>query len=201
MQKSETIGKLATALSKLQGEIENVHKDKKGYGYMYADLASILEITRPLCAKYELAVSQLCSSMHFDQAQTDKVIIETVLMHSSGEYLSSCLAMPIAGVKGSQAQATGSVISYARRYALAALLGIAQTDNDAPPSKEKEQHQAAQNELDAHAKVYEQLMIMIKENHLEEKVVGWLEYFKVYSLHELPISDLQKLIAKIQESN
>lgn len=191
MNKSDTIGKLAEALAKVQGEIENVQKNHQGYGYMYADLASILEIVRPICSKYELAVTQLCSSKRrFDEVVIDKVTVETVLMHSSGEFISSSLTMPIAGVKGSLAQATGSVISYARRYSLAAMLSISQTDNDAAP-KEKEKDKT----------LYNKLMNLIAEKHLEEKVIGWIEYFKVYSLEELPDCDLQKLIAKIEENN
>ncbi len=127
MNKSENLGALSLALSKLQGEVCDVYKGKTGFNYKYAELSSVLDVTRPLCAKYELAVTQLCGT---DIA--GGVTIETVLLHSSGEWLSSVLTLPVSVGKGmSQAQAIGSCISYGRRYALAALLGIAQTDNDA----------------------------------------------------------------------
>lgn len=128
MNKSNSIGELASALSKLQGKIHDVFKSKSGYGYKYSDLASVLEITRPLCAEHELSVSQLCTT----DERADIVGVETILMHSSGEYLSSTMFMPITLMKGmSLAQSAGSVITYARRYALAAILGITQTDTDA----------------------------------------------------------------------
>ncbi len=128
MNKSDTIGQLGLALSKMQGEISDVHKDKQGYGYKYADLSSVLDIARPLCAKYELSISQLCTN------SADQVGVETMLAHSSGEWISSSFLMPVTANKGmSPAQAAGSVITYARRYALAAILGIAQTDDDASP--------------------------------------------------------------------
>ena len=193
MNKSETIGKLAEALAKVQGEIENVHKDKKGYGYMYADLASILEITRPICSKYELCVTQLCES------KKDRVIVETVLMHSSGEYISGRLAMPIGGVKGSAAQATGSVISYARRYALAAMIGIAQTDNDAA-AKEKETVHAPINP-DMVLTPLGVLIRLIEEKGLQDRVAAWCEYFKVTDIAQLTDHDINKLIIKIEENN
>lgn len=124
--KSESIAKLALALSKFQGEVTDAHKDKSAYNYKYADLAGVLEIARPLCLKYELAVTQLCST------NEGGVGVTTVLMHSSGEWIESTFTMPLISVKGSNAaQAAGSVITYARRYALAAILGITQTDNDA----------------------------------------------------------------------
>jgi hypothetical protein len=80
MNKSENIEALAGALSKLQGEIKDASKDQKGYGYNYADLSTFLEIGRPLLSKHHLAVSQLCGS------SSDKVSLETVLMHESGQW-------------------------------------------------------------------------------------------------------------------
>lgn len=126
MNKSDSIAHLALALSKLQGEVTDAHKDKSAYNYKYADLAGVLEIARPLCLKHELAVTQLCAT------NEGGVGVTTILMHSSGEWVESTFTMPIISVKGTNAaQSAGSVITYARRYALAAILGITQTDNDA----------------------------------------------------------------------
>lgn len=136
--KSDSIAKLALALSKLQGEVTDAHKDKSAYNYKYADLAGVLEIARPLCLKYELAVSQLCTS------NETGIGVKTLLMHSSGEWIESELLMPVAGVKGgNHAQAAGAVITYARRYALAAILGITQTDNDAQVTAQLTEHKEA----------------------------------------------------------
>jgi hypothetical protein len=131
MNKSENINELATALSTLQGEIEDVYKDRKGYGYSYADLSSVLNIARPVLAKNGLAVSQLCGQA------TECVVVETILMHKSGQWISCVTEMRMIVGKDKQgkdlnaAQAAGGIISYARRYALSAILGITQTDNDA----------------------------------------------------------------------
>lgn len=133
--KSDSIAKIALALSKLQGEVTDATKDKTAYNYKYADLAGVLEIARPLCLKYELAVTQLCCGGHADgeiAATQPGVGVTTILMHSSGEWVESNFIMPLSAVKGGNAaQAAGSIITYARRYALAAILGITQTDNDA----------------------------------------------------------------------
>lgn len=133
MRKSEKIELLASALSKLQGEIQNVFKGKKGYGYNYADLASILEDVRPLLSKYGLSIIQLPGN------SGDSVSIETVIMHESGQYIAETILMPVDVGKGmTRAQAIGSVISYARRYSLTSALGIAQTDTDGRELLEEE---------------------------------------------------------------
>lgn len=123
---STTIGLLATSLSKFQGEITNTVKSKNGYNYSYADLASVLDSVRPVLSENKLSVSQ------FPGTFGEHVSVETILMHESGEWIAKTLKMPVERGKGmSAAQAYGCVISYARRYALASILGIAQSDNDA----------------------------------------------------------------------
>lgn len=126
MNKSDQINEIAKALSTLQGEIKDAHKDKAGYNYKYADLSQVLEIVRPLLSKHGLAITQLCGSAD------EKVSVETMLMHTSGQWISSTIEMVAEKGKGrTMAQDVGSVISYARRYALTSLVGMTQTDNDA----------------------------------------------------------------------
>lgn len=186
MNKSETIGALAAALSKLQGEIQNLHKDKAGYGYKYTELASVLDVTRPLCAKYELAVTQLCTNLN------EAVGVETVLTHSSGEWISSTLYMSVAAGKGmSLAQAAGSVITYARRYSLAAMLGIAQTDNDAN----------IKEEVATPLSLHRELVKCIEDRDLQTKVSGWCQHFNVRALCDLSSVQMKQLITKIEENN
>jgi len=125
--KSESINELATALSKFQGEVSNAHKGTKGHGYNYADLASILDLVKEPLSNNGLAVVQMPYP-----AQEGHMGITTTLTHSSGQWIESSYQMPIPENKrNSQAQNAGSAITYARRYALAAALGVAQTDDDA----------------------------------------------------------------------
>jgi len=140
MERSESIVEIAKALAQAQGELRDAIKDRDGYGYQYADLAQILQIARPVLSKNGLAVVQ-SPTVRYDERGT-RVVVETVLMHVSGEYLVSELEMPVERGKGmSAAQAIGAVITYARRYALAAILGIAQEDTDA--AVQHEQHNGA----------------------------------------------------------
>jgi hypothetical protein len=126
MEMSESLAEIGVALSKFQGEVNNVSKDKAGYGYKYADLAQILDVVRPLLAKHGLSVIQM-------PGKSDSgVTVSTMVLHTSGQWIKSETELPMdSAAKMSAAQAAGSVITYARRYALAAALGIAQEDDDA----------------------------------------------------------------------
>lgn len=127
--RSESIDKLAAALAKAQGTMKFAVKDainpafKTGTssGSKYADLASVQEACREALVANELAVMQLPT------ADGRKVTLTTVLMHASGQFVSSELTMTAAQ---DTPQSIGSTITYARRYALAALAGVAQADDD-----------------------------------------------------------------------
>lgn len=132
MKHSEQLNEIAKALSGLQSEIRDAEKDTQGYGYKYADLYQVLSLIRPLLAKFGLAFTQ-----HVSNAD-DKVVIETMIMHSSGQWLSSEIAMPPTPNKNmSAAQSVGSAITYGRRYALTAIFGITQTAEDTDAAHER----------------------------------------------------------------
>ena len=132
MNKSDKIMELLKALSKFQGELENVEKAKEGHGYKYATLGNCIDAAKPMLAANGLSVMQLMGN-------TDKgdVTMETVLGHSSGEYVSSFCIMPIAKLQGgggsNPAQIMGASITYMRRYQYAAIIGLAQDDTDGVP--------------------------------------------------------------------
>lgn len=136
------INELAAALSKLQGEVLNATADAKGYNYSYAKLDQILDIARPLMAKYGLSLTQMPTT-----ATDGKIGLTSLLMHTSGQSIQSFFELPIeAAAKMSTAQACGSVITYMRRYALAAIIGIAQTDEDAATQEVKKAKSAIREE-------------------------------------------------------
>lgn len=193
MNKSDTIAALALALSKAQGEITNVVADKKGYGYMYADLASVLEITRPILSKYELAVTQLCNT-----TENGAVTVETVLLHSSGEWLSTSIAVPVSIVKGlSPAQAVGVCITYGRRYALCALIGIAQADedNDAAITKETETEKPRISMSLATKEQVEKLKNLVHTSKVDKATMQkWLDESNADVFDDMSSKDIQKYI-------
>lgn len=123
MEKSESIKELAAALNKAQAEMSGAKKGANNpfFKSKYADLNAVVDAVRiPFCEN-GLSYSQ------FPIMQENKVGVETILMHESGEWIGSVLLLPM--VK-SDPQAAGSAITYARRYALQAIAGIPAEDDD-----------------------------------------------------------------------
>jgi len=134
MTKSESIVKLATALTAFQKEVEGAKKaaDNPYYNSKYADLAEIWRTIREPLTKNGLSVTQLCNNAEpvriDDKNVVLQIAVETVLLHSSGEFISGVVTLPLTK---RDPQAAGSAITYARRYGLSAILGIHQEDDDA----------------------------------------------------------------------
>ena len=124
MNKSESIAGLAKALAKAQGEVENPSKTivNPHFKSKYADLAEVLNTVRPVFSANGLSFVQM------PRFAEGMVMVETVLMHESGEWISEAACSPITK---QDAQGVGSAITYLRRYSLAAFAGIAQEDDDA----------------------------------------------------------------------
>ena len=123
METSENINEIATALAKAQGQIEAALKDKTNphLRSKYADLASVWDACRHQLSSNGIAIVQAPET-------TEKgVSIETLLCHSSGQWVKSSCFIP---VDKYTAQGFGSAITYARRYSLAAFVGVAPDDDD-----------------------------------------------------------------------
>ena len=125
MNQSDTIGSLAKALCTVQSQLEGARKDSLNpfFKSKYADLASVWDACRDLLGKNELAVVQTSSVI-----EGRDLVVDTTLMHSSGEWISGQLAVHL--VK-QDPQGLGSAITYLRRYALSAIVGISPEDDDA----------------------------------------------------------------------
>lgn len=128
MSEANGLGELAAALSKAQAAFPKVLKDRTAkiastrgeYSYKYADLASLLEAIRKPLSDNGLAVVQPIET-------TDSgMVLHTMLLHSSGEHLDSYYPL----TAHERPQEMGSEITYSRRYALSALLGIASEEDD-----------------------------------------------------------------------
>lgn len=131
MQKSESIKELATALAKAQGEIKGAIKDAANpfFKSTYADLASCVDAIKVAFSKHGLSYVQIS-----EPSEKPEVRIETVILHSSGEWLScGVMALP---VTKNDAQGFGSACTYARRYSLC-LVGVAPEDDDANAATNK----------------------------------------------------------------
>jgi hypothetical protein len=130
--KSETITKLAIALSKFQSEVPVIPKDGQAYGYKYAPLDTIIEHIRKPLAKHGLSFIHLVG---------DNGSVSCLLLHESGEYIQSdyiTLPNDNSNNRTTPVQQMGSSITYAKRYTLSAMLGLA-TDEDNDGAKQAQQ--------------------------------------------------------------
>ena len=136
---SESVAALAVALAKAQAELVNPEKSltatirtgRAGEGersFRYAPLSSGLDIVRKTLGQHEIATVQTTA---IDQA-AGMVNLTTMLAHASGEWIASDWPVcPIA--ETANPQRMGAALTYARRYALFTLVGIAGEDDlDAP---------------------------------------------------------------------
>ena len=123
MERSEQINELATALSKAQGMMEGAIKDSRNphFNSKYADLASCWDAIRGPLSSNGLSVVQFLSSVD------GGVSCQTMLMHSSGQWMSSDFFIP---VDKTNAHGYGSAATYSRRFSLQAICGIAPVDDD-----------------------------------------------------------------------
>ncbi|MFH0938214.1 MAG: ERF family protein [Planctomycetota bacterium] len=127
MNKSENIDQIATALVAAQSKLAGVKMNAVNpfLKNKYADLGAIIEAAREPLRDNGLSISQLPGS------DNGSISLTTILMHKSGQWLESTIAMPIGDEKGrSLAQSAGSIITYLRRYSYAAIIG-AYADEDA----------------------------------------------------------------------
>lgn len=128
MAQSENIGKLAEALAKAQGAMSHAHKESENPAFKrgdkaskYADLSNVVDAIRAAFSANGLAYVQAI------KPHESSAVVETILMHSSGEWVSSEISVP---VEKKGAHGLGSALTYARRFALAAIAGVAQADDD-----------------------------------------------------------------------
>lgn len=124
MNKSDSIKSFAEAMAKFQGEVKNPPKsaDNPFFKSKYTPLDVLIDTAKPLLQKHGLSYLQSCSG------DGQSIIVTTLLMHSSGEWVESD-PLTLKADKAT-AQGAGSAITYGRRYALAAALGLASDEDD-----------------------------------------------------------------------
>lgn len=152
---SATLGKLGEALAKAQGAMRGAKKDSLNphFKSSYADLASVWDACRDPLSQNGLSIIQ--------QVTTDRsgVTVTTTLLHISGEFLRDRCWLPVAQ---QTPHAFGSAITYARRYSLAALVGVAAEEDDdgnaatvAPAAARRVQPQTSNKTAKAKTLTYE----------------------------------------------
>jgi len=133
---SDDIEKLATALSKAQGGMKNANLNcvNPFFKSKYADLACIIDTVRKPLSDAGLSYVQL------PETKDGKVGVTTILMHTSGQWIKSSLFLK---TDKDTAQGAGSALTYAKRYSLASIVGIAADLDDDGNAASKEETKPA----------------------------------------------------------
>jgi len=176
VNKSQTISKLADALTKAQAEMPVVKMNAQNpfLKNKYADLGAVIEASRPVLSKHGLSISQ------FPTSDGDKIGVNSMLLHSSGEWIEETIFINSTDAKGlSVAQSAGVVISYLRRYAWASILGLyADEDNDGHEAVKVENTKSSQKShrqvlIERYGKLYkraEAAKVPLVDYQLNEKM-------------------------------
>ena len=190
MERSESIKSIAVALNKVQKVLEGAKKDSANpfFKSKYADLESVWAAIRVPLTDNGLSISQMPYSCDGD------VGIETVLMHESGEFISSIFGMkPIKN----DPQAIGALITYFRRYSLMAAIGVCPEDLDAEDAMNRDAGLGNARQMrknispsPAQLKFLKDLMVKDKIEFTAE-VNAWLEKADVMAVKG-KIDDLKK---------
>ena len=170
MNLEHTTAGLNKALAQAQSEVENATKGSINphFKNRYADLAEVLNTVRPVFASHGLSIVQ---STSYDGSL---VSVTTTILHAEGGYISSTASCVPAKA---DAQGVGASTTYLRRYALAAMTGIAQEDDDG--------QSAAHNKPAAPATKEDISSLKTRMEGLGVDEEAFLKYLAVKSLSEL----------------
>lgn len=176
MNKSESIIEISKALNKFQSEVSGAKKSSKNpfFKSNYANLEEVIN-----CAKAGLMENGLSISQ-FPTTAENKCGVETILMHTSGEWISSVLLL---ACTKQDPQAYGSAITYARRYSYQSVLGIPSEDDDANAAT-KQKSTAVKKPANAAAEAALQLKITQTDDGDELRVL-WNDPAITQKLREL----------------
>ena len=166
MNRSEQINELAAALAKFHKEVSNPTKNATNphFRSQYADLAEVINVSRePLAAAGLSILQMICLDDKY-------VTIETIMLHVSGQFISSVLSVPVSKM---DAQGVGSAATYGRRYSWAAMCGLAQQDDDANSAVGKSQDQPHQDQQRKSTAVIEKTPYTLER--AKSMVTGWQE--------------------------
>lgn len=182
MNRSETITEIAKALAKFQSEVSDPNRTKENafLKSKYVTLDSLLQAVRPVLANNGLSFLQV----PFTGA--DVVSVTTMLLHESGEWLESDpFTLPL---MKKDPQGVGSVVTYARRYSLSSILGVAwDEDDDAQSNNETELTKGIKHEISELAKI---------KNVTKENAISYMKTtFNKSSTEFLDLQELQQFKA------
>jgi hypothetical protein len=207
---SNETNEVFAAFSLFQGEVEDVKRDSQSLKGKYAKIEQVLQVTRKLLAKHGLGVTQLIGD-----CSGEYVEIYNIILHKSGQFFSEKMRLATGNImlnsQGKEtlnrAQFVGLNISYARRYGLLSILGMAQEDDDAdiPQQRNNNGSQKAKfnpnqpREIDVIDLLMKQINDLIAIHQIpKEKVDAWKTHYKVDDLCKLNETQARSIVNKVR---
>jgi hypothetical protein len=185
--KSETIDLLATALCAAQGELKNakINRQNPHFKNRYADLASVRDAIAPTLAKHGLAITQ---TMEIGEL-SGGFSLQTMLIHKSGQWVTSEYPLPV----NAKPQELGSALTYARRYSLSSIVGIAADDDDDAEMASKANGASAEKITDEQ---FASLVDMAESVNADRDKLA--KYLKVDALVDLPAYRFKEAMSALE---
>lgn len=179
------------AIAELQQEVPVIHKGTEGFGYSYADLPAIFEVINPLMKKHGLGFTQMVDGMS---------LVTHVFHVESGEFIASRTDIPqdVQLAKMNAFQVLGSAITYIRRYALSAMLGLV-TDEDTDASgtqvAAKTQKDTATTRTYSSQPDTKETLLQKYHNAVSEKQKGWARARLLEMGHDFGDEEVNDIVA------
>jgi hypothetical protein len=203
---SDSLVNLIPALLKAQSKLDVAEKSRKsggaGRSWKYADWATIVEASRKA-----LSDNKLCVSQRIILGEGGNMILSTTLFHESGEYLDS--RMPLWVANTATAQDIGSRITYFKRYAYAALVGVITDDEDDDGARDKisnhEYHtnykQPAQPKAPPRTSLSDRELAVLEYELKDapELIDSILRKYEISELKDIPIGVYSATLERIRE--
>ena len=186
MKTSDQLAKLSKALVTALGAVTGVTKDSKNPHFKndYASLEAVTEMARPV-----LAANGLCVVQSPGVFEGNRIPVTTRIIHESGEWIEGEIVIPLSKV---DAQGAGSAVTYARRYALMAMLGVAPVDDDG---------EAAVQRVPANSQCFitedQAATIQALVEDVGADMPKFLAYLKVPSINKIPSGLYESAVAKL----
>jgi len=194
METSLTINEIGAAFAKAQLELQNPPKNKENphFKSKYVDLSDGLEVIRKTFGKHGLSFVQAT------KAHENVIILHTRIIHSSGQWIES--TYPVSGLE--KHQAMGSALTYARRYALFAMVGVAGEDDDdgnsaaeaKPVIKAKPKNVVSPEDSE---KIYNSMIQVINMAKTLDDLKNWATDEKNKSAKSLMLAEHQSSISEL----
>lgn len=195
MRFSEAIDKFAPAFVKAQAECENAKKanenaafKQNGKASKYAGLPEVVTACLPACHANSIGVTQ-----ELGETIDGKMHITTLLLHSSGQWMEAHGSIPL---PKSDPQGYGSASTYARRYHLAAVMGVVQEDDDGNAASKPVVQDIAHPEPIIDEAQFATLTTLIEQSGADTR--AFCTFYKIDAVKNLPASKYKHALALLR---